>query len=124
MFKKGDVVWEAMAWNFSECCGRAKLIGYYEIPSDYSSKYKWREKTQEEMDLDIYNIEKWTVYSCGKKQMYLCDAEGMKGRRILEYQYHNFVESEEAAIAKIEMMRANDQDRRPNYIIEHNRSAT
>lgn len=107
---KGIKIFKVTIWNFHRNCIRKD--NFYR---DKNGKCVYTPHT-----IDQYNVSQWEVYSCGKKQMYLCNANKMKGERFYienDNFLNYFTSTKEQAIALVEELRANDKYSMENYEI-------
>jgi hypothetical protein len=70
--KKGMVVYQVYVWNFHFNRERQPKHHRDEKGRSVYTPYEH----------DIYLISQWTIHSCGKKLLRLCDSQGMKGSKV------------------------------------------
>lgn len=115
--KKGDKIVKVSIWNFH---------GQNEPRRDQHRRDEKGRSVYTPHTVDQYNVCEYTVYSCGKKQMYLCDEEGLRGKVSgVDYRsttnpdrfYGMFVKTNAEALELIEELHKADQYATPSFEI-------
>lgn len=109
--EKGNVIFMFGAWDFNY--GVKKT----ENASKETGKWVYTPRT-----IDTYFIHEVTVYSCGKKRMYLMDENGMKGADFWTKEdngdfYSHFSATKELAEAGVKELHENNKFAQPEYKI-------